>query len=322
MKDFKKNKNLEFICEECDKEFKNKEILCKHIKKYHGDIKIYFDKWLKENTDGICKICGKPTYFNNLKGYRIYCSKKCVNNDVYIREKIKNTNYLKYGFNTPIQNEEIKKKIQKTNLKKYDSVTPFHSKKIQEKCKLTIKEKYGVTNSYLIPNIRKKALVNAHLEKANEKRIKSLFKTYGVDNAFKSDIIKEKIKETTKNKYGVIFNSQNYEIHKKQQINGFQAKQYKNTNIYYRGSYELDFLEKYYNKYPDMQNAPSVKYTFDGKEKVYFPDFYIPSLNLIIECKSTYYYNKFLEKNKSKEFETRKYYNYILILDKNELFTS
>ncbi len=92
---------------------------------------------------------------------------------------------------------------------------------------------------------------------------------------------------------------------------------YKNTDIWYQGSYELDFLERYLDKY-DIQNAKPIKYFHKNKQHVYHPDFYIPLLNLIIECKSTYYYekNKLID-NAKKKATIANGFNYVMILDKN-----
>lgn len=99
------------------------------------------------------------------------------------------------------------------------------------------------------------------------------------------------------------------------QKSGFRAKKYK--KVYYRGSYELDFLEKFYDKI-DIENGPAIPYLFEGKTKVYHSDFYIPSRNLVIEIKSKYYYNRFKEQNKIKKKSVKnRGYNYILILDKD-----
>ena len=49
-----------------------------------------------------------------------------------------------------------------------------------------------------------------------------------------------------------------------------------------------------------VKRGGSIKYIFEEKEKIYFPDFYIEKLNLIIEIKSSYYYEKYYEKNQEK----------------------
>lgn len=45
---------------------------------------------------------------------------------------------------------------------------------------------------------------------------------------------------------------------------------------------------------------PVIKYTLEGKHKVYFPDIYLPKCNMIIEVKSTYTYVKEIDKNIAK----------------------
>ena len=105
---------------------------------------------------------------------------------------------------------------------------------------------------------------------------------------------------------------------KKIQKKAFKVEKYKNTKIYYRESFELDFLNNYYLLYPDIQNGPTIKYVYDNKNKVYFPDFYIPSLNLIIECKNSYLLSRDKECIKAKEYATINYgFNYSIIIDKN-----
>jgi hypothetical protein len=99
---------------------------------------------------------------------------------------------------------------------------------------------------------------------------------------------------------------------------GKRIKLYKDTDLWYQGSYELDFLEKYYNKFPDIKRGPSIKYVYEGKNKIYYPDFYIPSLNLIIEIKNSYYVNKDKNKIKIKEqFVIKEGYSYCIIINKD-----
>jgi hypothetical protein len=162
-------------------------------------------------------------------------------------------------------------------------------------------------------------------------------KLYGVKNPYQRDDVKEKIKQTTKErygdenyrnrdkikqtwleKYGVEHNMQNKKTFEKQQQSGFLAKKYNDTNIIYRGTYEFDFLDKYLSLYPDIMNAKPIKYFFKEKQHYYFPDFFIPSLNLIIEIKASYYYNKFKKYCETKEKSTiANGFNYIIIIDKN-----
>jgi uncharacterized C2H2 Zn-finger protein len=140
---------------------------------------------------------------------------------------------------------------------------------------------------------------------------------YGVENAYQSKEIKEKIKQTCLKKYGVEYTHQNINILNKAFKSAKVLKQFRNTNIWYQGSYELDFLEKYYDKYPDIQRGPSIKYNFNNKNKVYHSDFLLPSLNLIIEIKSSWILNVDIEINEKKTATINSGFNYIMILDKN-----
>ena len=41
-----------------------------------------------------------------------------------------------------------------------------------------------------------------------------------------------------------------------------------------------------------IENGPTIKYSIFGKNKIYFPDFYIPKYNQIIEIKGYWTYNR------------------------------
>ena len=61
MKEFKKSKYKFLMCEECMHEFTSIRKLSYHINIRHYGTKAYYDKWLKEKGEGLCKICGKET---------------------------------------------------------------------------------------------------------------------------------------------------------------------------------------------------------------------------------------------------------------------
>jgi hypothetical protein len=112
--------------------------------------------------------------------------------------------------------------------------------------------------------------------------------------------------------------SQISEFFEKSQKKQLKLQKFKNTDILYQGSYELDFLEKYFVKYPDIKRGPTIKYMFDGEFHYYHSDFFIPSLNLVIEIKNNNLFNKDFNKIKQKEiFTIKEGYNYIIIIDKN-----
>lgn len=141
-------------------------------------------------------------------------------------------------------------------------------------------------------------------------------KRYGVSQNTKRPEIKEQIKQTCLKKYGVENVIQDSKIFRKAQITGKLLHRF-NEKIEYRGSYELDFLENFYNKINIIQGL-SFKYNYLNKKHIYHSDFFIPSLNLIVEIKNSYYYKRFKSIILTKKQATIDAgYNYIMIVDKD-----
>lgn len=234
MKDFRKTEDGLFICEECNATFNSQVGLGTHIGITHNT-KLYHDKWIKEENEGICKICGKETKFSSkiVTGYYKTCSENCENKN--------RVNSIK----------------------------------------------------------------------------QTLYKNFGVENVFELEEVKQKKKQTYLKHFGVDHNMKNKDSFDKQQISGFNLQYFKNGNLYYRGSYELDFLEKFCEKLT-IEKGPAINYVFDKKNRVYHSDFYIPSLNLVVEIKNSYNAEKDkLQIQAKKEATIAKGFNYIMIINKN-----
>lgn len=266
-----------------------------------------------------CDICGKTTYLTykdynkNIKKYNFYTCSDC--------SKIKNkiTNKEKYGVEYGFQNEEIKNKSKNTKLEKYND--EFYLNK--EKYKTTMIEKYGVEypsqnlelfKKQIDTNLRKYGVeYYTQTEEYKIKTKKTNFEKYGVEFCLQNKEIKNKSTITNLKKYGVKNPMQNISIFNKQQTSGFKMKIFKN-NLTYRGSYELHFLNNYYDKI-NIENGKIIKYE---NNRNYFSDFYLPDYNLIVEIKSSYYYNRYLDLNlKKQKSSLNQGYNFIFIIDKN-----
>lgn len=322
MKSFRKLDSM-FVCEECGKFFKTRQGLGNHIGKFHN-AKEYYDKWLKEKEEGICVMCKQPAKFRNLShGYNYVCEKlECLykfKSDNLQRGLIK-----KYGKHASSQIDSIHKKQLETCEIKYGSKSPLYSKEVRKKTLKTIRKKYNVKyNVFESNDIREKGKKTKRIKYGDEnytnrkKARETNFLKYGVYEPFQSQSIREKGKNTMKNKYDVEYSQQNKDIHINQQLSSLKLKKYIDTNIYYRGSFELDFLLKYFNKI-SILNGLSFKYKFDNKNKIYHSDFYIPSLNLIVEIK-----NSWLAKRDKNQIESKRTsvidsgFNYIMITDKD-----
>jgi len=185
--------------------------------------------------------------------------------------------------------------------KQYCSKKCFPNNWNQEKIKISIKEKYNVINISQLPenrkNISEKNKKNAQL--ALEKRMKTVKRRYGVNSVM-----------------------QHEEFFKKQQNSSLKRHNYKNTNLIYQGSYELDFLE--FCEMNKILDKLTNGHTYKLNESIYTTEFSLGDYE--IEIKSSWIMKKqggiykILEKKNAVEKEGKKY---IFILDKDySIFTA
>jgi hypothetical protein len=253
-------------------------------------------------------FCGKNVNFkgNINQIYHIFCSKKCSTTSTAKKrmDTLKVNNNKKYGVNNVFELDNVKEKIKKTNLENYGFVYANQSNEVKNKIKKTNLERYGFGCCLLNDNTKIKTK-KTNLDK------------YGFEYCFKNKNIQNKIKITNLERYGVEYVSQNVDIHNKIMLSGYKIKKFKDTNLYYQGTYELDFLNKYYDKLK-IKRGETIMYEFNGELKAYHPDFYIEDYGLLVEIKSDYIWNKHLEENlaKVKHLEEKKI-KYIIIMNKN-----
>jgi hypothetical protein len=300
MKEFRKNQKGLFICEECGKICKDKTVLSIHNIKIHKlSPKEYFDKWIKEKGEGICKICNKETkLIRSDWGYKNTCSKMCAN--IYSGLRSKEEIFKKYGVENVYQLESIKLKCKQTKKERYGDEMYQNREQIEQTNIKRFGKKYPLQSKEIQDKIKQSNLEN-----------------YGVEYSWQRKDIKNNIKHICLERFGVEHPSQNLDILNKGFKTRFQFHNYLNTNLIYQSSYELDFLEKYYDKYLDIQRGFSIKYEFNGKNKIYHSDFFIPSLNLIVEIKNSYLAKKDKDEIEAKKIAVlNKGYNFILIIDK------
>lgn len=94
-----------------------------------------------------------------------------------------------------------------------------------------------------------------------------------------------------------------------------------NKEVFLRSSYELDYAKQLddYRIVYEVESKRIVYYdSILGKKRVAIPDFYLPELNMIVEIKSSYTYDKINMLDKFKEY-SKLGYKTKLILDKKEI---
>ncbi len=293
---------------------------------------------LKENiiSEPICtlQICDNPKYFNpsGKTGYTKGCCKSCtikismlekygvenISQLQSIKDKVKNTIQEKYGCDNVFQMGEVKEKSKLTNLKKYGVEYPTQNKVIREKCIITTIMNYGVKsplqNSEILSktqetNMKKYGVENvSSVSEFRRKAEDTMLERYG-SHSSKSETVKNKVKINNLEKYGVEHPFQDSKVYEKAFKKSCKYKTFKwnDGNISKVQGHEpivLKELEESGYGFNDIltstNDMPEIWYEFEGSEHRYYPDFYIPSENLIIEVKSEYTLQKQLDKNQAK----------------------
>lgn len=272
-----------------------------------------------------CDICVSEkevqyvNYMNNYENRGYYCcSIKCS------RKKYKETCFEKYNVVNTFQVSEIKSKSRETKKLKYGDENFTNFEKVKktkliryndpnynniDKIKETNLKKYGVECVLSLSSIRNNKVLDWYNNNPEERDKKRVWMS--------SVYFREKSIETSILKYGTKHPMQNREVSDRNHLSGMWIKRFGETELFYRGSYEFDFLEKYYNKIK-IETLKGIKYEFNSKDCIYFPDFYLPDFNLIVEIKSDYTYNIDLNKNKAKESYCKNMgYSFIFIIDKD-----
>lgn len=194
-------------------------------------------------------------------------------------------------------------RYRETCLRKYGVTNTSKLSQTHEKIKSTNLKRYGVESF-------------AKLESFKENHKLRMIKKYGVDSFSKTEEWLEKQKQTSLERFGVENASQCAEIFSKQQKSRYEIFEFKNTGLFYQGTFELDFLNNYYDRF-EIKKGPIIEYEFENSNKQYFSDFYLPKFNLIIEIKSTYTFHLAKEKNIEKQKKSISLgYGHIFIVDK------
>ncbi|HRW21274.1 MAG TPA: hypothetical protein P5509_04820 [Bacteroidales bacterium] len=274
----------------------------------------------------LCDYCGKPRKFMKLdRGYHGTCqSKECIkkHRSVVNKESAKKVNkeesfkkqretFMKiYGKpHNWCNGTSSRNKYHQTMEKHYGKKYPLQVSEIKRRQENTLLKRYGTIGFLHHPKMIK-TLIENFPDAYNE--------LTGNANIMTSKKGHEIWQDSIEKHYGVRNPMQVREVFNKQQKSAFQLKQYKNYDIYYRGTYELDFLKKFYDKIDIKDPIITPEYTHNDTKRKYFPDFYVPSKNLIIEIKSSYYYKRDRATIIQKALSVlRLGYEFIIIIDKD-----
>lgn len=135
-----------------------------------------------------CDYCGEifeAAYYNLCRSSKekVAC-KDCKN------KKTKETLNERYGVNAPIQCSDFRQKILETNQLRYGVDNPMQNKTVQANFESAMLERYGVKSPLQYFEFK-------------EKSKQTCISHFGVDNSMKSIEVQMKAKETMKERYGV-----------------------------------------------------------------------------------------------------------------------
>lgn len=212
------------------------------------------------------------------------------------RKNYKNTMNDKYGVDNPQQIPSIKEKTSKTNIEKYGNSVAANSKPVREKIILDNMNKYGV--EYFFQSEEFKAMMvgfdNPYKFGSNNYK-KRFFELYGVENPMHIPEIAEQVQSGFR-RYKFV--NHKYRMPDGQYIHimGYESRTL--DKLFAQGYKQEDIL---YRK----RDMPEIWYLFEGKRRRYYPDFYIPNKNLVIETKSVFTFELEKEKNELKMQATK-----------------
>jgi len=294
-------------CLLCLNEFKNEQVLTKHLQKVHSiSRKEYADQWLK--LDHICPFCGQDRAFKHIKYDRTCGSNSCIaelKRQVYLErygvinpgQRQIQRELNKHNFDDPEKLRARNNKTKQTSLVKYSTESPNQAKEVQDKSKQTLLTKYGVAFATQLPQCK----TAGHTQGAQAKRAETLkqnnLEKYGAANVFQLEAIKIKSKKTKFSRYGneywtnpekatqtclLHFGVRRFaqsELAKKQ-----HHRVIRYNNLVFDSKLELAFYLFCVEHQLNVQIKPArLPFFVDNKLYYYFPDFSIN--NIYYECK-------------------------------------
>lgn len=217
-----------------------------------------FQERLYWEANGLTKAptcyCGNPVVFEGFtKGYRKYCSRKCMNTD-----------------------PDKKAAVRATNMERYGGPAPCSSKDIQNKMENTLMDRYGHKNALQIPSIK-------------ERVFGTIAKRYGgILGA--SPILMERAKQTMLKRYGVEYSHQCPEIMAKAIATNMERYGVSNPCLLNPATAAPSAQEFIIRTWLDDWG---ITYTTNDRTIITPKelDIYIPALNIAIECNGCYWHS-------------------------------
>jgi len=290
------------ICKLCNKQILSIRGLSSHLRYNHPEYNIrkYYDKFLRKENEGICQLkgCDNKTNFVNINiGYSEHCCKSHAQKNPKTREKIKHTNFKKYGDENYFNLEKSKQtKKERYGDEKYNN-RPKCSKSLlnrsegeKENWRNKVRKKWKQKTNNELQKISKQRKQTFKEKYNNEsypqmKAFEAIKEKYNVDNPSQISTHSKKIKQTWKNKsveekekinlkrrntflerYGVTCN-----MHIEETKNHIikKARKTKIKNKQWLSDYQIPLFHLYYRRvYYFTSRSKKEKYTKEDLSKI------------------------------------------------------
>lgn len=276
----------------------------------------------------ICPCCGKEqnNYYHMIKNLsnldcRVCKRKKTLNIPItsyfYYKNELKLTEENVLKFKDGLKwDQKITFSCTKCGKEVHKTCAHFNYKLLCEKCSTieTSQERFGVDNVFQLPRVRESAqkAFQENKEEIIEKRRANAMAKYGIPNAANTPEAMAKYKATCMEKYGCLPICSEASKKKAQKTClkrygdkfPLRSKTFRDNNFsnylyddeYFDSSWELAFYIYHKDKKSNITRChKSIKYTFNGEEHKYFPDFEIDGK--LFEVKAPYLYEQLLIPN-------------------------
>lgn len=281
---FKLNKIDKSIIEYLDNRYDDSESYIETINRIKYNIE----------TRPVCPICNNKVKWLSKNKYTKYCSYSCRSKDLYQYIKDKSIEY--YG--TPFNRDKFKKTV----INKFGENNWCNNDKRKQTYKLKTSEEFTKINEKKVLTYLQKYNVNNPSQSKSIEEKKDI--TRILNNNFNHLITSNDSYYNTKDSKLIKYNDENYNNRKKAEqtcLENYGVKNIYNLNKYKQKAHSEESLQKQYNtkkknnsfniSKPENKSYKLLKEKYKDTIRQYkseeYPfacDFYIPSLDLYIEC--------------------------------------
>lgn len=271
------SKNVKPCCKECSRALTRK----KNIEKY-GVAHPMQLKEVREKQQASVKAhfgVEHPLQCQELKDKAVQTNREKFGTDWALgnrefHEKCFDTMEKKYGYRTSFESPELMAKARETMIRKYGVDNPRKIYEVDKRRRTTCSILYGSENPMQNTKVSSKAkrtrLKNNNgvfwTQSMQDKAVATNMKRYGTDNASKSEVIKERIRKSCMDKYGVPYGCM---------VEGAKPQR-------------ISKLNKKFQQYLAENNIESTLEVNIGNK---FFDLYIPACKTVVEIDPSYTHN-------------------------------